>query len=213
MPPYLNKRSNAKSCPSVPTPSPTPQVVAAVNWHCRATQPQVWTFLPCISHWLQTLYRISIPPSRCIVDMRCLGLCGDQWSCCVQMHRRRLRLRHYWRDRLCHAGRESSASIQDQHELAEVSKAGSGARDAAHSGNDIFMIRQMRLAVLASVNLVAIQVDIVWEAHGGWWYCIDSHYSAFLTLELAGYVLCLRIVVVCDTYLLGGALLILRKDR
>ena len=38
---------------------------------------------------------------------------------------------------------------------------------ATNSGNDVLMIRQMSFAVLATVDLVAVEIDIVRETHGG----------------------------------------------
>ena len=35
-----------------------------------------------------------------------------------------------------------------------------------YSAYDVFMVREMRLAVLAAVDLVAIEIDIVGETHG-----------------------------------------------
>jgi len=38
--------------------------------------------------------------------------------------------------------------------------------ERTYSAYDVFMVREMRLAVLATVDLVAVQVDIVREPHG-----------------------------------------------
>jgi hypothetical protein len=52
-----------------------------------------------------------------------------------------------------------------------VSSQNSGAgyrRGTTDSGNDVLMVRQMSLAVLAAVDLVAIEVDVVRKTHGRW---------------------------------------------
>jgi hypothetical protein len=40
-----------------------------------------------------------------------------------------------------------------------------GRKGGAYSADDIFMVAEVRLAVLAAVDLVAVQIDVVCETH------------------------------------------------
>jgi hypothetical protein len=48
---------------------------------------------------------------------------------------------------------------------ASLPRRGRGA-SSTYSTYDVFVVREMRLAVLAAVDLVAVQVDVIREPHG-----------------------------------------------
>ena len=47
------------------------------------------------------------------------------------------------------------------------SRSGEGGEKRTHTADDVLVVSEVRLAVLAAVNLVAVQVSVVGETHRG----------------------------------------------